>query len=126
MVSLSNRARNLKWQISNLRYLRSEICHLKPGGHTRRLLDGQVFEALRAYPRIIVAGIRLIQSATFLFSNENRRQAFGAQTVAIEYPIMSDKAQFFDTGLSYEHSIEWIAVDVLQSTDSDGVWHSDR
>ena len=95
-------------------------------GHTPRLFDGQVFEALRAYPRIIVAGIRLIQSATFLFSNENRRQAFGAQTVALEYSIMSDKAQFFDTGLSYEHSIEWIAVDVLQSTDSDGVWHSDR
>lgn len=36
------------------------------------------FLTQRAYPRIMVDGIRLIQSATFLFSNENRRQAFGA------------------------------------------------
>jgi len=31
---------------------------------------------------------------------------------------MSDKAQFFDPVLSYEHSVEWIAVDVRKSTNS--------
>ena len=60
------------------------------------------------------------------FSNENRRQAFGAETVALEHSIMSDQAQFFDTGLGYEHPVEWIAVNVRQSTDSDGMLNGDR
>jgi hypothetical protein len=38
---------------------------------------------------------------------------------------MSDKAQFFDPVLSYEHSDEWIAVDVRKSTNSDGMLHGD-
>ena len=38
---------------------------------------------------------------------------------------MSDKAQFFDPVPSYEHSDEWIAVDVRKSTNSDGMLHGD-
>jgi hypothetical protein len=38
---------------------------------------------------------------------------------------MSDKAQFFDSVLSYELSVEWIAVDVRKSTNSDGMLHGD-
>jgi hypothetical protein len=42
-----------------------------------------------------------------------------------EHAIMSDKAQFFDPILSYEHSVEWIAVDVRKSTNSDSMLHGD-
>jgi hypothetical protein len=58
--------------------------------------------------------------------NENRWQAFGAETVTLDHEIMSDKAQFFDPILSYEHSVEWIAVDVRKSTNSDGMLRGDR
>ena len=59
-------------------------------------------------------------------SNENRRQAFGAETVALEHSIMSDQAQFFGTGLGYEHPVERIAVNVRQPADPDGMLRGDR
>ncbi len=38
---------------------------------------------------------------------------------------MRYKAQFFDTGLSHEHSVEWIAVNIRQLTAPDGMPYGD-
>src|SRR6266576_4673390 len=42
--------------------------------------------------------------------NDNRRQSFSAQAVSLKHAVMRNNAQFFDAGLSDEHSIERIPV----------------